>query len=423
MQSLLSPVRDDLAIHLPPLLRWLPIKAVLLPPSRVTGAARLLYPIRMTMAVVALILFAVHVALFAWLGQGAFACLAALGLVVALGLSFLMRRGVMRLAIALGWVVVFGYVVALDVTFGRSSGALLFAFPIALAGFLIHTSREWVARLVPITFALACCTALVGHFELPPRVVLPAGESHLLLGAQASGALYAVMVLASHAIVFREAAELIIAAERDRADRLLCNILPESIAARLMDQPGTIADSFDEVSVVFADLVGFTALASQLSGTELVELLNRLFSEFDSLAERHGLEKIKTIGDAYMVVGGLPAPLADSVERAARMALDMKRAVEREAAESGRALALRIGVHVGPVTAGVIGKNKFSYDLWGDTVNVASRMESSGEPGRIQVSGAVYQRLGRRFVFGDRRELSIKGKGTMEAWLLIDEQP
>jgi class 3 adenylate cyclase len=409
---------DDLVNYLPQVLRIRPIAAILLPPGHIVEAERGLYPIRMTMALVALILFAVHTVLFGLLAQTTFALIAAGGFALLACTALLMRRGSQKLAMAIGFLLICPYVVALHVWFGPKVGALIFAFPVALGGYLAYSQKEQLGRLGPATFAIACWAVVAGHFEIAPRVVLGELSQHLLFAFHTGGALYAVLVLASHATVFRDAAERRIATERDRADGLLLNILPHSIALRLMQKPETIADSFDEVAVLFADLVGFTALSSRLRSAELVELLNRLFSEFDKLAERHGLEKIKTIGDAYMVVSGVPEPVPDSSERAAKMAIDMQHAVEQFAKQTGYDLALRIGVHVGPVTAGVIGKNKFSYDLWGDTVNVASRMESNGAPGRIHVSRAFRDRLAARFAFEDQRELAIKGKGTMETWFL-----
>jgi sensor domain CHASE-containing protein/class 3 adenylate cyclase len=175
-------------------------------------------------------------------------------------------------------------------------------------------------------------------------------------------------------------------AERERAERLLLNILPESIAKRLKNEQETIADSFEEVTVLFADLVNFTNLSSQISPTEIVGLLNEIFSRFDRVVERYSLEKIKTIGDSYMVVGGLPLPRSDHAEAIAEFALDMQEEIKKFNAEKDQAFSLRIGINTGPVVAGVIGLKKFIYDLWGDAVNTASRMESHGLPGYIQAT-------------------------------------
>jgi adenylate cyclase len=211
------------------------------------------------------------------------------------------------------------------------------------------------------------------------------------------------------------------AAEREfaRSEALLTNILPPAIAARLKraNEP-VIADSHAEASILFADLAGFTARAADTLPVKLVLFLNDLFTAFDQLVERYGLEKIKTTGDAYMVVSGVPAPRADHAEALARLALDMRAAVVRIAESSGRALSIRIGISSGPVVAGVVGTKKFFYDVWGDTVNVASRMESTGEPGKIQVSEATYVLLKDAFELEARGEIEVKGKGRMRTWFL-----
>jgi adenylate cyclase len=196
-------------------------------------------------------------------------------------------------------------------------------------------------------------------------------------------------------------------------------VLPRSVADRLKAAPATIADSFAEVTVLFADIVGFTRLSESLSPERLVGLLNEVFTLFDAIADRRGLEKIKTIGDAYMAAAGLPEPAPDHAERAADMALDLLVALENFNRESGNTLQVRIGLHCGPVMAGVIGTRKFIYDLWGDAVNTASRMESHGVPGRVQVSDALRQRLGDTFTFEDRGLIEVKGKGEMRTWLLL----
>jgi class 3 adenylate cyclase len=207
--------------------------------------------------------------------------------------------------------------------------------------------------------------------------------------------------------------------ERERADHLLLNILPPAIAARLKESEQTIADQHDDVSVLFADIEGFTRLAEKTGPGELVTLLNTLFSAFDALAERHGLEKIKTIGDEYMAVAGLPEPNPRHGEAAAEMALEMREYLADYAARTGLPLVLRIGMHCGPAVAGVIGRRKFAYDLWGDTVNIASRMQSHGPVGGgIQVSEAVRERLRDRYEFLPRGPIPVKNKGDMPVFLL-----
>ena len=212
----------------------------------------------------------------------------------------------------------------------------------------------------------------------------------------------------------RKALEL----QKQQTEKLLLNILPQPIAQRLQKGEKVIADSFNDVSVLFADLVGFTDFSSQKTPIKLVELLNLIFSNFDQLSQQHGLEKIKTIGDAYMVVGGLLIYREDHVQAIAQMSLDMQAALASFNATTGENLRLRVGIDIGPVVAGVIGLTKFTYDLWGDTVNVASRMESMGIPGKIQVTAAVYERLKEQFIFEKRGSIPIKGKGMMTTYFL-----
>ncbi len=210
--------------------------------------------------------------------------------------------------------------------------------------------------------------------------------------------------------------------QRRKAELLLLNILPQPIAERLKRDVQTIADSFADASILFADIVDFTGLAMTQSPTQLVQLLNEVFSVCDRLAEQHGLEKIKTIGDAYMAVGGVPLPRPNHLEAIANLALDMQLEVAKFQRHDHSPLRLRIGINCGPVIAGVIGTTKFIYDLWGDAVNVASRMESQGEAGKIQVTEAVYQRLHPLYRFEPRGEIAIKGKGQMMTYWLIDRR-
>jgi len=213
-----------------------------------------------------------------------------------------------------------------------------------------------------------------------------------------------------------------LAAEQIKSERLLLNILPAAIAQRLKQNTALIADSFPEVTVLFADIVGFTKLAERISASEVVQILNKIFSAFDGLAVSHNLEKIKTIGDAYMVVGGLPVSRPDHAEAIAEMALDMQDEIASFNAENRESFSMRIGIHSGPVVAGVIGANKFVYDLWGDTVNVASRMESHGIPGCIQMSEATYLRLRDKYIFTQRGTIRVKGKGDMTTYLLASRK-
>ena len=205
---------------------------------------------------------------------------------------------------------------------------------------------------------------------------------------------------------------------QEKTEKLLLSIFPEPIAKRLQQTEGVIADHFANVSVLFADMVGFTKLASRISPTELVIKLNSIFSEFDHLTEQYGLEKIKTIGDGYMVASGLPIQRDDHADAIIAMALDMQQTMMQLTSKIVEPLTLRIGIHTGPVVAGVIGLKKFSYDLWGDTVNTASRMEQHGIPGCIQITETTYRHLSKPYLFSERGVIDVKGKGKMKTYLL-----
>ena len=210
--------------------------------------------------------------------------------------------------------------------------------------------------------------------------------------------------------------------EKQTSERLLLNVLPGPIAERLKTGENLIVDRFDAVSVLFADIVGFTLLSARTSPEALVTMLNEVFSTFDRLAEQHGLEKIKTIGDAYMVVAGLPQPIADHATAITHMALDMIASVEAYAVRHATPLTIRVGIHTGSVVAGVIGTKKFIYDLWGDTVNTASRMESLSLPGRIQVSEDTHRLIAADFELEPRPPIEVKGKGTMQTYLVVGQR-
>ena len=232
----------------------------------------------------------------------------------------------------------------------------------------------------------------------------------------------------------RRKAEESLRVEQKKSERLLLNVLPQEIAERLkslqsktkvhLQSTGTIvADSFDEVTVLFADIVDFTEYAASITASELVNVLNDIFSEFDYFVEQYDLEKIKTIGDSYMVVGGLPLPSTNHAEAIAEMALQMQESIKKFKRTDDSPFSLRIGIHTGQVIAGVIGIKKFIYDLWGDPVNVASRMESQGVSGCIQVTEVTYQLLKDKYQFDSQREIDIKGKGKMVTYLLTGKYP
>jgi class 3 adenylate cyclase len=227
--------------------------------------------------------------------------------------------------------------------------------------------------------------------------------------------LFAAVLLLGEAVRTRGALRL----EQEKSERLLLNVLPAPIAARLKAGEGVIADGFPDVTVLFADIVDFTRRSQRIAPEQVVQALNDLFSVFDQHARQRGLEKIKTIGDAYMVAGGLPDPRPDHAHAVAEMAMAMRDEVARRTDPDGQPLALRIGIDTGPVMAGVIGTSKFSYDLWGDTVNTASRMESHGVPGCIQVTARTYERLKDGYRFERRGPIAVKGKGEIVTYLLV----
>jgi class 3 adenylate cyclase len=256
------------------------------------------------------------------------------------------------------------------------------------------------------------------YFALQAPQTLPA----LLRGSVPDIALLFAVLSVGEAKRRRRAldrAHQLLAAEQERSEQLLLNVLPAPIATRLKQGQAVIADRFPDVTVLFADLVDFTRHTDRMTPEQVVAVLNDLFSAFDRLAQRHGLEKIKTVGDEYMVAGGLPESRPDHAEAVAEMALEMRDEVARRADPSGRPLQVRIGIDTGPVIAGVIGTSKFSYDLWGNTVNTASRMESHGVPDCIQTTARTYQRLRPGFRFQRRGSIQVKGKGEMVTYFMV----
>ena len=283
---------------------------------------------------------------------------------------------------------------------------------------------------VPLSAALATAWAaghrlwsllVVGFFVLAGigvgyQTLMPNQPAVQVLGdVMRDTALFAAVLLLGEAVRTRRALKR----EKERSEQLLLNVLPAPIAARLKQREDVIADGFPEVTVLFADLVDFTRRSQRSSPQQVVQVLDELFTAFDQLTKRHGLEKIKTIGDAYMVAGGLPEPRPDHAQAVADMALAMRDEVAGRTDPSGQPLQVRIGIDTGPVVAGVIGTDKFSYDLWGDTVNTASRMESLGVPGCIQVTARTYQRLRNSYRFQRRGLVAVKGKGEMVSYFLV----
>jgi class 3 adenylate cyclase len=313
---------------------------------------------------------------------------------------------------------------------------VLLASAAALAGYN-QFDYPGLFSAVPLSVALAnawaagrrgWALAVVAWFGGTPLIFLAVSDLPRAVAAELANlavsdlALMTAVLLLGEAVRGRRAldrAHRLLLAEQARSERLLLNVLPAPIAARLKAGEAVIADRFPEVTVLFADLVDFTRSSDRSTPERVVQVLDDLFTAFDRLAARHGLEKIKTIGDAYMVVGGLPTPRPDHAEAVAEMALALREEAARHHDPTGQPLALRIGIDTGPVVAGVIGTARFSYDLWGDTVNTASRMESTGVVGCIQVTDRTYRRLRDAYRFQRRGPIPVKGKGELVTWLLL----
>ncbi len=309
--------------------------------------------------------------------------------------------------------------------FENSSAVCLWAVTSPMGGLLFVGARQavpWLAAFAGLlALSAAIDPALAEGAPYIPQGVIVAMFAFNILGVATT-----VFVVLQYFVRARERAlsELAdqheaLGLEQAKSERLLLNVLPAPVAARLKEQDGTLADDHPAVTVLFADIVGFTPLAERLTASELVSLLDGVFARWDALAAEHGVEKIKTIGDAYMVAGGIPLAREDHAEAVADMALAMGPELARCAAETGTPLQVRIGIDSGPVVAGVIGRAKFSYDLWGDTVNTASRMESHAEPGTIQVTEAAYERLRHSFELRRRGRVEVKGKGALSSYVLI----
>jgi class 3 adenylate cyclase len=255
--------------------------------------------------------------------------------------------------------------------------------------------------------------------RLPQLGPANAPEDLSVLRPILAGGLFATLAMCAY---YARRATLIAEAALDlahrRSEELLLNILPAPNANRLKQQADTIADGFTEVTVLFADIVGFTTLSARMPPTRIVGMLDELFCKFDDLASELGLEKIKTIGDCYMIAGGLPEPRPDHAEAVAEMALAILRVMGEYSAQANEQITVRIGINTGPVVAGVIGKRKFIYDLWGDTVNTASRMESHGVPGMVHLAESSQRLLAGKYRMTARGTIEVKGKGAMETWFL-----
>ncbi len=321
--------------------------------------------------------------------------------------------------------VIFAYVALTFVCWqvGTDSGLQFFYLVSASLAVLTlgieHTLLAGTVVALGTGLAIAMQFMVPGDTRIQPRWLVNTGFVISMVSACA-------LIFATVWYAMREAAraEAAMEVEYNRSEALLANILPSTVAEQLKDPThGVIVDRFDDASILFADIAGFTRRASEMPPTDLVRFLDRLYTTFDRLVDRHGLEKIKTTGDSYMVVSGVPIPRDDHVEAIAALALDMSQAVADLRDPRGERVPLRMGIAAGPVVAGVVGARKFFYDVWGDAVNVASRMETTDPEGRIQVPQNVFERLEHAFVLEERGHVEIKGKGLMRTWYLVGRKP
>ena len=317
--------------------------------------------------------------------------------------------------------------------FITASGLSLWALLAPIGAVLFIGPREALAWF----FAYLFLTVLSGGFDYyladsfnTVQNKVPTQTSVFFFALNFAGVSSIVFLLLRYAATEKQKAQArleqehqMLIEEQDRSERLLLNILPGPIAERLKNSNQTIADGFADVSVMFVDIVNFTRIAEGLNPQQVFSMLNKVFSSFDELAEKFGLEKIKTIGDAYMVAGGLNNQRSDYSDALVDMALEMRDLLQHDFQVNQLHLEVRIGIGTGPVVAGVVGKKKFIYDLWGDTVNIASRITSEGVPGMIQVDEATYRRLQKRFDFHEPQTIYLKGKGNMVVYRAIGRKP
>jgi len=303
--------------------------------------------------------------------------------------------------------------------FVESSAVALWAFVAPLGALVFYGPRPAVGWFAAFA-ALVAVSAAIDDLLPEPYPPIPTWLVLTFFALNVLGPAVTTFGLLEYFVRSRDRAFRLLAVEQARSERLLLSIFPAPIAERLKVSQGVIAERSEEVSVLFADITGFTPAVEKLPAEEVVVLLDEIFSAFDELVAGHGLEKIKTIGDGYMAAAGIPTPRADHAEAAARAALAMRETLASLPAASG--LSLRVGIDSGPAVAGVIGRSKLGYDLWGDTVNTASRMESHAPPGAIQVTERTRQRLGEGFVLEQRPGVEVKGKGEMTTYLLISSR-
>ncbi len=312
----------------------------------------------------------------------------------------------------------FGLLLALG-GYAGSSAVIMWSFT-SPVGALLFAGRRPAVRWFLAYLALVAASGLAQPF-IEPTNNLSEGLVITLYVLNITGLSIVAFVLLHYFIGQKDEAMRLLTMERQKSEQLLLNVLPAKIAQALKEGQGTIAEHFDSASILFADMVGFTRLTASLEPWEMVGLLNEIYSAFDELVRKYAVEKIRTVGDNYMVASGVPHPRPDHAEALAALALDMCSYLER-LAENGRQVKFRIGINSGPVVGGVIGQEKFHYDVWGDAVNIASRMESHGEPGRVQITPETYALIGDKFLCEPYGPVEIKGVGEMQTWFLVSRK-
>lgn len=301
---------------------------------------------------------------------------------------------------------------------GGAAGFQFFLITLSMVAFILPGLRRQVTIVAVLLAALFVALHFYDKWHTPPYTLDPWLAAVLFFG-NFSGAVLVMAMTLSYYMEVLERTEAALAAEHAKSESLLHNVLPVAIAERLKQDNATIAERFDKVSVLFADVCNFTGLSSDCDPVELLDALNEVFNYFDSVIDKYGLEKIRTIGDNYMVASGAPIPRRDHAVALARAALEMMEYPQHCPTALARALQFRAGINCGPVVGGVIGHTKFHYDVWGDPVNIAARMESHGVPGKIQITDDFYQLIRDQFVCERRGRIEVKSKGEMETWFLV----
>ncbi len=363
-------------------------------------------------------------ALFASFGVTELVYFNALSIAVFVAVLVLVVRERTRLALTLAIVEIAAHQALAVHLVGWDANFQYYLLGVGPLPLLLPDTPRWIRVGIPIALFALFAYLLLAYLGAPPPYAIDPTWLAIIQLTNILGAFFLVWGFTYFYQHGTELAERALSEATQRSEDLLHNILPPSIVERLRRGPGVVADAFDEASILFADLVGFTPLAAKCTPEELVRLLDEIVVAFEELVEERGLEKVKTIGDAYMVASGVPNRRRDHAEAIADLALAMRARFAEIAERSASPLAMRIGIHSGPVVAGVIGKSKFAYDLWGDTVNTAARMESHGEPGRVHVSEETVRALGDGWAVEERGTVEVKGKGAMRTyWLLMRSEP